>query len=139
MNDKMTEHHPRQSGKRLVDRGCHDGISMNLEQSVNESAFVRWVACLWRAGTRAQSRCSDITTVTQEAQHRKCNESRTPRSNCHQTEILLWFPDRKAEAEKWILGSTRCNKGDADHTKGKERCLQPVKRWRVAYHEADRV
>jgi hypothetical protein len=41
-----------------VDRGCQDGISMNLKQSANEPAFVHWVACLWRAGTRAQSRCS---------------------------------------------------------------------------------
>lgn len=65
--------------------------------------------------------------------------NRVPRAPIvRQTEILLWFPNRKSEAEKWILGSTRCNKGNADHTEGKEICLQPVKRWRVAYREADR-
>ena len=70
---------------------------------------------------------------------RKSNKSHTPRSNCRQTESLLRFPGRKSGVEKWASGSTKCNKGDADHTEGKERCLQPVKRWGVAYREADRA
>ena len=55
------------------------------------------------------------------------NESHTLHSNCRQTEILLRFSGRKSGAEKWAAGNTRCNKGDADHAEGKEKCLQPVK------------
>ena len=113
---------------------------MNLKPSVNEPAIsLGWLGFgePEHKRDRAALQCSDISTVTQETLDKeKSNESRTPRSNCRQTESLLRFPSPRSDAEKWASGSTRCNKGDADHTEGKETCLQPVKCWRVAYRES---
>ncbi len=36
------------------------------------------------------------------------------------TEILLSFASRGSGVEKWALGSTKCNKGDADDTDGRK-------------------
>lgn len=82
---------------------------------------------------------SDTTTVKQEAQHKeKKQRIAYPALQLASDRDSPVVPGSQSESENWILGSTRCNKGDADHTEGKERCLQPVKRWRVAYREADR-
>lgn len=83
--------------------------------------------------------CSDITTLMQEAQYKeKKQRIAYPALQLSSGRDSPVVPRSQVEAEKWILGNTRCSKGDADHTEGKERCLQPVKCWRVACREADR-
>ena len=115
---------------------------MNSKQGVNEPAIVFWWLELdepTHERTRDAMQCSEISTVTQETQdEERSNQPRTPRSDGRQTETLLRFAGQKSDVEKWASGSTKCNKGDADHAEGKERCSQPVKRWCVAYREADR-
>ena len=85
-----------------------------------------------------EMRCNAAMPQQQHSARRKSSELRILRSNYRQTKVLVRLPGQQAEVEKWALSSTKCNKGEADHTEGKERCLQPVKRRCVAYREADR-